>query len=82
MKKDILLTSLLALSASTMAQELEVTAFRHVGPLPLQRPLLMDSTGVDGQRFSEADLLKTPLRHLLKRYRPAKRKLSPNCREA
>ena len=62
MKKDILLTSLLALSASTMAQELEVTAFRHVGPLPLQRPLLMDSTGVDGQRFSEADLLKTPLR--------------------
>ena len=62
MNKRTLLVGLLAMSAGTMAQEISVTTFRHVGPLPLQTPAILDSTNVSGQHFDEAELLKTPLR--------------------
>ena len=62
MSKRILFAGLLTLAVGTSAQDLQVTTFRHVGPLPLQTPVMLDSTGVDGNRFDEAGMLKTPLR--------------------
>jgi len=62
MTKSYLLAALLAMTTSVAAQEITVTQFNHVGPLPLQMPAILDSLGVDGKRFDEAALLKTPLR--------------------
>ena len=61
MKKSILLASLLTVAASTIAQEISVTRFKHVGPLPLQTPVILDSTDVNGKGFDKNSLLKTPL---------------------
>ena len=62
MTKFHLLAGLLAVVAGTSAQELTVGSFRHVGPLPLQAPVVLDSTNVDGKHFDETALLQTPLR--------------------
>ena len=62
MTKRILLASLLTLAVGANAQDVEVTSFRRVGPLPLHIPVVLDSTDVNGQRFDEKTLLKTPLR--------------------
>ncbi len=62
MNRILLLTSLLALGLSAAADELRVTSFRHVGPLPLQTPVVLDTTDVQGKPFDEASLLRTPLR--------------------
>ena len=61
MNKNFILAGLLSIAAGTSAQDLQVTTFRHVGPLPLQRPVLVDSTSVDGKAFDEKTLLATPL---------------------
>ena len=62
MTKNLLLAGLLTLSATASAQEISVSSFRLTGPLPLMIPAVLDSTNVDGKRFDEAELLKTPLR--------------------
>ena len=61
MDRKYLLASLLAMAVSTSAQELRVTSFKHVGPLPLQKPVVLDSTNVNGKAFDENSLLSTPL---------------------
>ncbi|MBQ9284973.1 MAG: S9 family peptidase [Bacteroidaceae bacterium] len=61
MDKSLIIAGLLSIAVGTSAQDLQVTTFRHVGPLPLQRPVLVDSTGVDGKVFDEKSLLATPL---------------------
>ena len=62
MNKITLLAGLLTLAVGTSAQELQVKAFRHVGPLPLHTPALLDSTDVQGKTFDETSFLQTPLR--------------------
>lgn len=62
MKKSMILASLMTLAIGASAEDIQVNAFRHVGPLPLQAPVVLDSTGVDGKQFDEATLLQTPLR--------------------
>ena len=62
MNKNQLLAALLSLAATASAHELSITSFRHVGPLPLQRPVILDSTDVKGEAFKEDALLATPLR--------------------
>ena len=62
MNKNLLLAGLLTLSATVSAQEISVSSFRLIGPLPLMIPAALDSTNVNGKRFDEAELLKTPLR--------------------
>ena len=61
MNRIFVLAGLLAASASLTAQDLKVTTFRHVGPLPLQRPVMLDSTNVSGKAFDEKSLMATPL---------------------
>ncbi len=61
MMRKILLAGLLVTAACTSAQELRVSAFRHVGPLPLQKPVILDTTDVNGRSFKEDELLATPL---------------------
>lgn len=61
MMRKILLAGLLVTAACTFAQELRVSAFRHVGPLPLQKPVILDTTDVNGRPFKEDELLATPL---------------------
>ena len=61
MNKVFLLAGLLTITASATAQQLAVTSFRHIGPLPLQRPVVLDSTNVNGKHFDEAELLAIPL---------------------
>ena len=61
MKKSILLVGLLAIAASAIAQEIAVKRFKHIGPLPLQSPVILDSTDVNGKHFEETTLLNTPL---------------------
>ena len=61
MKKSLFIASLLALAASAAAQEIAVTRFKHVGPLPLHTPVILDSTDVNGKPFDETSLLNTPL---------------------
>ena len=62
MKKSILLMGLLALAVGTTAQEIRVSTFRHVGPLTLHKPAILDSTDVQGKTFDPSSLLRTPLR--------------------
>ena len=62
MNRNLLLAGLLTLSATVSAQEIHVSSFRLTGPLPLMIPAVLDSTNVNGKRFDEAELLKTPLR--------------------
>ena len=62
MAKRFILTSLVMLAVSASAQDLNVGSFRLFSPLPLQTPVMLDSTDVSGQRFDEKTLLKTPLR--------------------
>ena len=41
------------------AEEIRVTTFRHAGPLPVLRPVMVDTTDVQGKCFDEASLLQT-----------------------
>ena len=61
MKKSILFAGALALALNTLAQEITVTHFKHVGPLPLLAPAIMDSTDVNGKGFDENQLLTLPV---------------------
>ncbi|MBR3513151.1 MAG: S9 family peptidase [Bacteroidaceae bacterium] len=54
------LPALSELKAST--DTLAVKQFRHVGPIALRTPVLMDSTDVAGKKFDAQSLLQTPLR--------------------
>jgi len=62
MSNRYLFAGLLAFSITAFAQEISVTTFRQVGPLPLQAPAFLDSTDVNGKKFDQTELLKTPLR--------------------
>ncbi len=60
MNKSILLASLLSIGISASAQDISVTRFKHIGPLPLHTPVIIDSTDVNGKTFDETQLLHTP----------------------
>ena len=61
MKKTTLLAAVLFLAVGAAAQEIPLTTYRHVGPLPLQAPVIIDSTDVQGKHFDENSLLQTPI---------------------
>ncbi len=62
MKRILSLSLLLiAVSAVSLAQAVNVTSFRYAGPYALQTPYMVDTVNVDGSKFEVKSLLRTNL---------------------
>lgn len=57
MQKSWILGVVFGCQLQAAAAPIDITTFRHVGPFPMQTPLLIDSTGVDGKSFDTKSLL-------------------------
>ena len=58
---SLAIVTLLGLPLSA-ADTLTVTQFRHIGPIAVHTPVMVDSTGTDGKPFAAKQLLQTPVR--------------------
>ena len=59
MKKTLLTLCTAAAVISAQADTLKVNAFRHIGPLQVMAPVMVDSVDVHSQAFAAEDLLDT-----------------------
>lgn len=57
MKKTWILGAAFSWSALCLATPIDIKTFRYAGPYPVHTPFLIDSTGVDGKKFEQQDLL-------------------------
>ncbi len=57
-KKITIFLSLFCFFSVVAADTIHVAAFRHVGPIEVRRPVMLDSTDVNAQRYDTASLLR------------------------
>ena len=61
MKKELLLSCFLCCGALANAEHIDITSFKYAGPYPVLKPLLIDSTNVNAEKWTAESLLKTPV---------------------
>ena len=61
MKKELLLSCFLCFGALANAEHIDITSFKYAGPYPVLKPLLIDSTNVNAEKWTAESLLKTPV---------------------
>ena len=49
-----------AMTAAAFATDIKVTNFRYTGPMLIHRPVMVDSVGFTGNKYSENSMLDTP----------------------
>lgn len=55
------LSPLTAFLCPLQAQEISIDRVKHAGPFLVQQPLLLDSMTLDGKKYSQDDVINTPL---------------------
>ena len=60
MKRKIAFMAMAAMTAAAFATDIKVTNFRYTGPMLIHRPVMVDSVGFTGNKYSENSMLDTP----------------------